>query len=404
MTPAPIIYGIHGSDASQHVEKMQNVMTQFKADRRIGNYFLLEIQNAANELPERFQANDLIVLFLTYKLEERRNELTTLLSRIRTKFPDSTIAEIIIDNVPFVNEYITLPSDLKPIRNTQDADAAWLNIEEKLRQILPPVEQVKGQKYLKIAGIAALSILFIFILYTQFNKNNRAQPEGPITTVEEATAEPTPANNSSNDPSSDFPGGSTRNYTADFSQWNVAQNEYGVVSLGFGNSYVLQPNSNTWIGSNTQPVVPGLTGDFVLDVRFKIEEPNPSSALSLKLTGDGNDAESIDVYFDFWGPGNVDYSLSKGRVRSGGGLAVPHAITEETIAERVKAPAGILNHDWAQGGKLTLKREGLEMQFFINDVFVRRFQVSTFQVAKTSIGVAFASKVTITSIEGRLKN
>lgn len=51
-----------------------------------------------------------------------------------------------------------------------------------------------------------------------------------------------------------------------------------------------------------------------------------------------------------------------------------------------------------------MKREGREMQFFINDIFINKFRVSTFPVVKTAVSVAFASKVAITSIEARVKN
>ena len=206
-------------------------------------------------------------------------------------------------------------------------------------------------------------------------------------------------------PAADFSGGSSRVYSADFSRWPTKDSEHGSVTLGFGNSYVLQPSSNTWIGpGRSLDIIPALDGDFVFDVRFRIEERNPSSSLQFGIRGGGNDAESVDVIFTVWRGDNVTYSLTKGRVRSGDGLSVPHYITEERIAEREQLPLVIKNHDWSKGSTLTLKREGGGIQFFVNGTFVKEFSVSRFPAMKTSVGAAFKSKVVITSIEARTRN
>jgi len=204
-------------------------------------------------------------------------------------------------------------------------------------------------------------------------------------------------------PAVDFPGGSSRVYSADFSTWPTHNSEHGAVTPGFGNSYVLQPSGNTWIGPGRAIDIPALNGDFVIDVRFKMEARNPSSSLSIELTGGGSDAESVDVFFDVWDEGNVTFTLTKGRVRSGGGLSVPHGITEETIAEREQIPPALKDHDWSKGSMLTLKREGGRMQFFVNGGFVREFGVTRFPAMKISVGAAFDSKVVITSIEARTR-
>ena len=135
-------------------------------------------------------------------------------------------------------------------------------------------------------------------------------------------------------PTSDFPGGSRRVYSAEFSTWPRNDSNLGSVKLGFGNSYVMEPFGNTWIGPGRSIDIPPLENDFVIDVRFQIERRNPSASLSFDVTGSGTDAESVKVYFDVWDNDNVTYSLERGRVRSGGGLPIPHVVTEETIASR----------------------------------------------------------------------
>ncbi len=203
-------------------------------------------------------------------------------------------------------------------------------------------------------------------------------------------------------PSSDFSGGTRRSYSADFSLWPVSNSENGSVSLGFGNSYVMAPSSNTWIGSGRLEI-PILEGDFVFDLRFKLLERQPSASLNFDLTGSGSDAESLNIFFTVWNDDSIAYTITKGRVRSGGGLAVPHGITEETIVEREQLSSDFKDHDWSKGSELSLKREGGNMQFFVNDRFVREFAVSLFPIAKISIAAAFKSKVLITSIEAREK-
>ena len=175
------------------------------------------------------------------------------------------------------------------------------------------------------------------------------------------------------------------------------------MKVGFGNSYVMEPSSNTTIGPGRLIEIPPVENDFVFDVRFQIEERHPSAVLSFALVGGGTDAESVDVYLEVWDEGNVTYTLTRGRVRSGGGLPVPHAVVEETIAERTQLSSALKAHDWSKGSKLTLKREGGRMQLFVNDEFVKEFSVSRFPAAKLSLGAAFKSKIVITSIEGRVK-
>jgi hypothetical protein len=202
---------------------------------------------------------------------------------------------------------------------------------------------------------------------------------------------------------SDFPGGSRRVYSAEFEKWPTPAGQYGAIRLGFGNSYVMRPNSNTWIGPDRMMETPPLNQDFVLDVRFRIESRDPSAVLELKLSGSGTDANAVDLYFELWDENNVTYSLQMGRIRSGG-LPVPNVINEETIAEREQLPAAIKSHDWSKSSKLTLKREGGEMQFFVNDEYVKAFGVSLFPVERIHVGAAFPSAIVITSIEARTKN
>jgi len=203
-------------------------------------------------------------------------------------------------------------------------------------------------------------------------------------------------------PTADFPSGSKRIYSAAFNEWPTIDSQYGSIKLGFGNTYVMKPASNTWIGPGRPIDIPQLQGDFVLDVRFRIAEKNPSASLNLTLEVSGDDADRVDAYFDLWSDEKASYTLNKSKVKRAG-LAVPHVVTEEMIAERVALPASMAAHQWFSGGKITLRREGGKMAFFVNDEFVKEFTISLVPFNELGLGVAFPSTVEITSIEARTK-
>jgi PKD repeat protein len=158
----PILYCIHASDAPQHLGKILQLSQKFKQEQRITDFIQLFADDATISLRERFKENDLIILLLTHGLEAKRKDITTLLSELKVKFPDNIIVEIIIDNIPFVNEYITLPKDLKPIRDAQDMDAAWNEIEGNLKQMLPAAA-VGWKKYLKYAVPVIIALVALLI-------------------------------------------------------------------------------------------------------------------------------------------------------------------------------------------------------------------------------------------------
>jgi hypothetical protein len=164
----------------------------------------------------------------------------------------------------------------------------------------------------------------------------------------------------------------------------------------------MQPSTNVWVGGRSDiGPAPALEGDCLFDLRFRIERSNPATSLSFGLAGGGADAEQAEVFLHVGEAGDLRYTVYKGRLRSGSGLPVTHAITEERIAEDEQLPPALKDHDWLQGSKLTLKREGGSMQFFVNDEFVREFPVSKFPVRNVSVGVAGDSTVVVTSLEAR---
>lgn len=162
MATLPLVYCVHGGDAQQHLGKLQQLAQNFKQEQRIGDFISLLPDDAAGLLPGRLKVNDLIVLLLTHGLEAKRKDITALLT-------EGIVAEIIIDNIPFENEYITLPKDLRPIRDAQNMDAAWNEMEENLKQLLP-TRAVDWKKYL-IYVVPIIAVLVALLIWRPWEKN-----------------------------------------------------------------------------------------------------------------------------------------------------------------------------------------------------------------------------------------
>lgn len=260
---------------------------------------------------------------------------------------------------------------------------------------LPPDRTKTSNKQRWIVGVGAISLVIVvgvlFYLRSAWSSKAASRP-GQVILPQPITDLPV----------ADFPSGSKRIYSAAFNEWPTVDSQYGSIKLGFGNTYVMKPASNTWIGPDRPINIPQLQGDFVLDVRFRITEKNPSASLNLTLQGSGDDADRLDVYFDLWSDEKASYTLNKSKVKRAG-LAVPHVVTEEVIADRVALPASMAAYQWPSGGKITLKREGGKMAFFVNDEFVKEFTISLFPFNELGVEVALPSTVEITSIEARTR-
>lgn len=196
-------------------------------------------------------------------------------------------------------------------------------------------------------------------------------------------------------PTSDFPGGTRRVFSADFLQWPINSTAEGSAGPE-GGQYVIQPKGDAWIGTGHPIDIQSLEGNFVVDIHFRVEERSSSASLQVELTGPGQDADYVTMFFDVWDQNNVTYSLDKGWIKN------DHYLTrDKLIADRQQLPANLKAYNWAKETKLTLKREGGSAQFFVNDGYVADFPVSLFPIAKIYVAAAFPSRIAITSIEGR---
>lgn len=277
---------------------------------------------------------------------------------------------------------------------------------------IPALKSVARQVSLGLFGVMLIAAGFMVNRNSQTpiqpgsnNDSGQTQAETPTSSPEDSDDNDTSDDNNQTTepaeehPPSDFPDGSSRVYAADFTNWERPNTEHGNISLGFGDILVLEPSSNTWIGASSDEVT-GVNEDFVCDLRFRIEEQDSDASINLTLENTGDYAERVDLYFSVWGSGEVNYTLTKGHVRRKEG-EVPHVVRDETVAEREEPASSIQQHDWSTGSELTLKRTGGNMQFFINDHFVKEFDTSVFRIKGISVGAAHPSTIHITSLELR---
>jgi hypothetical protein len=178
MAPLPKVHLLHASDSPQHLSKLNEILHNLKEENRIGSYHSVDVEYDLSSLSKNFEGDDLMLLLLTQQLEPRRVRIESTLNELRNIQPGIRVAEILVDNLSYDKRFITLPTDLKPIRNREDVDAAWNNIEHNLKDIFP-VDKREGllhlnsnwSKYSKIAGILVVLIIAFFIYRGFGNKS-----------------------------------------------------------------------------------------------------------------------------------------------------------------------------------------------------------------------------------------
>lgn len=185
----PVIYIIQASDAPQHTGRLKQILQDFKVDKRIDHFEILGADDDLAFLYDKMKKDDLILIVLSDQLEENKEQIRKRCKNLKSGKPGIRIAEILVDNVAYDNEFITLPTDLKPIRTREDMDSVWSGIDGSLGKLFPVKETEKESngpdpsgdwwKYLKIAGIVIGLVLVFFIIRGLVNGNNGATDVGP---------------------------------------------------------------------------------------------------------------------------------------------------------------------------------------------------------------------------------
>jgi hypothetical protein len=178
MANSSTIYCIHSSDAPQHSGELKAILLRMKLDNRISDFVALDI--SVNTLSPSIinEKTTGIIILLTHGTEQIRTEIERLLPVKH----DIKLIEIIVDNLPYNNSFISFPQDLKPIRSRDDMNLVWKNIEYDLREIFRKPSIVvaptaDNKKYLKLAGISIAALilgnLLILAVFPHVAQNNK---------------------------------------------------------------------------------------------------------------------------------------------------------------------------------------------------------------------------------------
>jgi len=137
METLPTIYTIRATDALQPTATLHEILKKLKIETRISDFVMLDIDDNISSRMDNMKDGDLILILLTYELESQMARTGNKFSAFKTNRSGVTVAEIIIDNIPYENVFITFPTDLRPIRDRADVNAAWGTIEQSLKGMFP---------------------------------------------------------------------------------------------------------------------------------------------------------------------------------------------------------------------------------------------------------------------------
>jgi hypothetical protein len=135
--PPATIKLIHASDAQQYIRELKSILSRMKADHRISDFTAYDISINQNNIDYKDEDCQGILVMLTNELGQVRNEIENALKDITQKNSNIKLIEIIIDNLPYHNDFISLPEDLLPIRSRPNMNLVWAGIERDLHAMFP---------------------------------------------------------------------------------------------------------------------------------------------------------------------------------------------------------------------------------------------------------------------------
>ncbi|HTE30836.1 MAG TPA: PKD domain-containing protein, partial [Chryseolinea sp.] len=184
MPNLPTINVIYASDALEQLEALKNILEKFKAERRISDYTLIADVDQFVSSQYKVKANDTLITLLTLKLA-RLDEIRSISKQLKVSWPEIKVFEIIVDQLPYDNKFVTFPPDLAPIRGRNDMVSVWSDIEKTLRSMLPAIQPPPpppppdGWKTILKIGIP-LIIIIALIFWWQFRNNGNPPEQTPL--------------------------------------------------------------------------------------------------------------------------------------------------------------------------------------------------------------------------------
>ncbi len=174
------------------------------------------------------------------------------------------------------------------------------------------------------------------------------------------------------------------------SGWPAVRNYHGYAGPESG-AYVLEAASNTWVGPGRMlPLNAVLEGDLLFKISFVVAQKEDCS-LQITLSDAGTDYSQLSFYLELWQSGTPTYSAYENWVQKNF-----YSSVKRTFAERRPLPelAGV---DWSKVNTLAILRQGASVSLALNGQVLGSFQAPTFPVSQFALGLAFKSKVVITS-------
>lgn len=178
----PNIQLIHAADAPQHTGELKSILDRMKSEKRISDFAALDISVNSGHINFKNDDHQGIIVLLTNELERVRSDVEGMLKNLIIDKPNIKLIEIIIDNLPYHNNFISFPQDLMPIRSRDDMNLVWNGIEKDLKAIFPkppdttpPVEVVEKKEpkiFLKLAGISVMAGVLSLIVVVFLADNN----------------------------------------------------------------------------------------------------------------------------------------------------------------------------------------------------------------------------------------
>lgn len=141
MPSLPSIYLIRASDDYSYTDKIQLILQNLKIENRIEDINVLEAEGDLSSITENIKEEDLILIVLTDQLETQKERIENFVKPLQVR-----VAEIIVDNVVYDNDFITLPADLRPICNRDDKEAVWRGIEQNLKDMFPATKDREPER------------------------------------------------------------------------------------------------------------------------------------------------------------------------------------------------------------------------------------------------------------------
>lgn len=188
MASLPSIYTIQASDVPQHTDKLREILQELETQNRIKGFTTLGVDDDLSSKSYKLKTDDMILILLTNELEGKRELIKKKVSALNSDLPGLRVAEILVDNVIYDNDFITFPDDLRPIRNREDMDEAWNSIARSLRDMFPVKQKKKAELSLLwilyvVLGVFLFGALLFFIL----PKSSGDETEETFTTVPDLT-------------------------------------------------------------------------------------------------------------------------------------------------------------------------------------------------------------------------